>query len=127
MDKKPVVLIVEDSPTQAKRIAASLSSYGLEIVIAVDGLEGLRLVSDRRPDAIVLDVNLPQMDGYQVCRRVKRDTTTAHIPVIMLTAADSSEATVQGLEVGADDYIPKDVWANENLVTALRAYLPLRN
>ncbi len=125
MDKKPVVVIVEDSQTQAKSLAAILASYGLETTIAVDGLEGLRAVSNQLPDLVILDVNLPKMDGYQVCRRLKRDTNTAHIPVIMLTSADSSEATVQGLEVGADDYIPKDVWATENLITSIRAFLSL--
>ena len=125
MDKKPLVLIVEDSPTQAKSIAAMLENHRVQTIIASDGLQGLCAASEQQPDLVILDVNLPQMDGYQVCRRLKRDKNTAHIPVIMLTVSDSSEATVQGLEVGADDYIPKDNWATENLFTSLRAFLPI--
>jgi DNA-binding response OmpR family regulator len=125
MDKTPLVLIVEDSPTQAKGIAAMLENHRVRTIIASDGLQGLCAASEQQPDLVILDVNLPQMDGYQVCRRLKRDKNTAHIPVVMLTVSDSSEATVQGLEVGADDYIPKDTWASENLLMALRAFLPI--
>lgn len=120
MKKVPLALIVEDSPTQAKQIAANLSSCGFRTHIATDGPEALRAVDDHQPDLVVLDVNLPTMDGYQVCRRLKRDPNTAHIPVVMLTVADGSEATLQGLEAGADDYIPKDVFATENLIVTLK-------
>lgn len=118
----PLVLLVEDSPTQAKEIAANLRKYGMEVRIAEDGLSALRMVDEYRPDLIVLDVNLPKMDGYQVCRRLKRDNATAHIPVIMLTIADSSEATISGLEAGADDYIPKDIFATDNLIATLQSF-----
>lgn len=86
------------------------------------GLTALRMVDELHPDLVVLDVNLPKMDGYQVCRRIKRDPNTAGIPVIMLTVADSSGATMTGLEAGADDYIPKDIFANENLISTLQAF-----
>jgi DNA-binding response OmpR family regulator len=117
-----LVLLVEDSPTQAMEIAANLQKYGFEVQIAQDGLTALRMVDELHPDLVVLDVNLPKMDGYQVCRRIKRDPNTAGIPVIMLTVADSSEATMTGLEAGADDYIPKDIFANENLISTLQAF-----
>jgi len=117
-----LVLLVEDSPTQAMEIAANLQKYGFDVEIAQDGLTALRMVDELRPDLVVLDVNLPKMDGYQVCRRIKRDPNTAVIPVIMLTVADSSEATMTGLEAGADDYIPKDIFANENLISTLQAF-----
>jgi len=116
-----LAVIVEDSPTQAKQIAANLAEYDVRAVIAYDGPDGLRAVDEHKPDLIVLDVNLPTMDGFQVCRRLKRDPNTRNIPVIMLTAADDSEATLQGLEAGADDYIPKDMFAAENLTSTLYA------
>jgi len=119
----PTVLIVEDSPTQARIIASALSLHQIQTVIAGDGREGLRMAMECQPDVIILDINLPELDGYQVCRRLKRDKATAHIPVIMLTLSDSSEATIQGLEVGAADYIAKDVWSNENLLVALHSYI----
>jgi len=127
MNTAPLVLIVEDSPTQAQGLSTILSSYRLRTLVAADGVEGLRAASEHHPNLIILDINLPKMDGYQVCRRLKRDPNTTHIPVIMLTVSDSSDATVQGLEAGADDYIPKDVWATDNLLTTLRAYLPLED
>ncbi len=117
----PLVLIVEDSPTQAEQISANLAERGIETILAEDGPEGLRAVDEYMPDLVVLDVNLPTMDGYQVCRRLKRDTNTAHIPVIMLTSSEDFEAVMQGLETGADDYIPKDIYAVKNLVTAMQA------
>lgn len=121
MNHTPLALIVEDSPTQARQIAANLNKHGVRTAVAQDGPEGLRAVDELHPDLVVLDVNLPTMDGYQVCRRLKRDPNTAHIPVIMLTIADDFEATMQGIEAGADDYIPKDVFATENLLATLHA------
>jgi DNA-binding response OmpR family regulator len=114
----------EDSPTQAQKVATMLTTlYGLRVIVAKDGVEALGMASKDHPNAIVLDVNLPQMDGYQVCKRLKRDKNTAQIPVIMLTSSDTSDAALQGLESGADDYIPKDVFATENLIATLRTYV----
>lgn len=115
------VLIVEDSSTQAKLTAGRLSSYDINVVIAEDGLQGLRCVDAFQPDLIILDVNLPKMDGYQVCYRLKRDVNTRHIPVVMLTANDSSEEALRGLEAGANDYIPKDVFAIDHLLSVLQS------
>lgn len=117
----PRVLLVEDSPTQAQEIKINLERHGFHVFVAEDGLTGLRLVDLHQPDLVVLDLNLPDMDGYQICRRLKRDPNTSQIPVIMLTVADSSDATLTGLEAGADDYIPKDTFANENLLSTLQA------
>jgi DNA-binding response OmpR family regulator len=117
----PVIVVIEDSPTQAQQIAAHLNAFGFEVYIAYDGPEGLQLVDEILPDAVVLDVNLPSMNGFQVCRRMKRDGNLAHIPVIMLTSTDDSDAILQGLDVGATDYIPKDEYAADNLVATLGA------
>ena len=116
---QPLALLVEDSPTQAIEITAALKHSGFDVISAVDGLAGLDMVYEHYPVLIVLDVHLPKMNGYQVCRRLKRDPKTASIPVIMMTVADSSDATLAGLEAGADDYIAKDVFAAENLITTL--------
>ena len=107
----PTVLIIEDSSTQAKLTAGQLAQHKIKVIIAEDGLEGLRCVDDYRPDLIVLDINLPKMDGYQVCYRLKRDESTRDIPVIMLTDNDASQDAFKGLEAGAVDYIPKDRFA----------------
>lgn len=121
MKNPATVLIVEDSTTQAKRIAAQLSPYEINVVLAQDGLQGLRCVDAHHPDLIILDVNLPKLDGYQVCHRLKRDVNTKHIPVIMLTANDSSDDALKGLDAGADDYIPKDAFAFKHLLSVLES------
>lgn len=121
MHHSVTVLIIEDSSTQAKLTAGQLSSYDINVVIAEDGLQGLRCVDAFSPDLIILDVNLPKMDGYQVCSRLKRDEHTRNIPVIMLTANDSPEDTRKGLAAGADSYIPKSSFAIKHLLSALQA------
>ena len=118
---RPHVLLIEDSATQAKQIAAQPGQYGLTVDIAADGPEGLRAVDEQQPDVVLLDINLPTMNGYQVCSRLKRDPNTAHIPVIMLTSADGSDEILEGLNVGAVDYIAKDAFAVENLLATLEA------
>lgn len=114
------VLLIEDSKTQAAQIKATLESLGLAVRVAYDGLDGIRSVMDKHPGLIVLDVKLPGMDGFQVCRRLKRSPDTAGIPIIMLTERDEAQSTMSGLQAGADDYIPKDIFATEHLMTTLQ-------
>jgi DNA-binding response OmpR family regulator len=122
MTDQPLALLVEDSPTQAIEIAAALKECGFEVIAAGDGLAALDMVYEHEPVLVVLDVQLPKMNGYQVCHRLKRNPQTASIPVIMMTIADSSEATLAGLEAGADDYIAKDIFASENLIATLNSF-----
>jgi DNA-binding response OmpR family regulator len=114
-------MIVEDSPTQARALAAYLSQE-VDVVVAVDGTQALRLVRVELPDLIILDVNLPKLNGIQVCRRLKRDPETAHIPVIMVTAATSEQQMEEGLSAGADNYIYKGEHATKELLSIIRAY-----
>lgn len=114
------VLLVEDSKTQAAQIKETLESVGLVVRLAYDGPEGLRDAVDNPPSLIVLDVKLPTMDGFQVCRRLKRNPETQNIPIIMLTEKADAKATMSGLRAGADDYIPKDIFASEHLIDTLR-------
>ncbi len=116
----PTVLLVEDSPTQAQQIKEVLESVGLEVRVATDGPDGIREAMENPPDLIVLDIKLPSMDGYQVCRRLKRAEETQNIPVIMLTDKAGAKETMTGLKAGADDYIPKDIFAAEHLMETLR-------
>lgn len=114
------VLLVEDSKTQAAQIKETLESVGLTVRIAYDGPDGLRAAIDNPPALVVLDVQLPTMDGFQVCRRLKRTPETQNVPVIMLTDQSTPQATLSGLRAGADDYIPKDIFASEHLIETLR-------
>ncbi len=114
------VLLVEDSPTQAQQIKETLEAVGLQVRVVGDGPDAIREAMANPPHLVVLDVNLPSMDGYQVCRRLKRNPGTRGVPVIMLTEFASPKETMTGLEAGADDYIPKDIFAGEHLLDTLR-------
>jgi DNA-binding response OmpR family regulator len=115
------ILLVEDSQTQAAQIKMVLEKAGdINVQVVHTALEGLRLAREVSPALIILDIVLPDMDGFQVCRRLKRDPATMAIPVIMLTEKSSANATVSGLQAGADDYIPKDIFASEHLIDTLR-------
>jgi DNA-binding response OmpR family regulator len=114
------VLLIEDSQTQAAQIKATLESIGLQVRVAYDGQEGLREALENPPGLVVLDVKLPGMDGFQVCRRLKRAPETQAVPIIMLTEKDGAQATMSGIQAGADDYIPKDIFATEHLINTLQ-------
>ena len=114
------VLLIEDSRTQALRIQLELLRYGLAVEIASSGDRGMASVRDNAPAVIILDVDLPDTSGYRLCQTLKGDPATAHIPVVMLTHRDAAEDTMAGLQVGAEDYIPKDSFAELNLVESLR-------
>jgi CheY-like chemotaxis protein len=116
----PEVLLVEDSKTQAKQISDVLISVGLIVRVVGDGPEAIREAMENPPDLIVLDIKLPSMDGYQVCRRLKRMEETQNIPIIMLTDKVGAKETMTGLKAGADDYIPKDIFAAEHLMETLK-------
>ncbi|HEY1012484.1 MAG TPA: response regulator [Herpetosiphonaceae bacterium] len=114
------VLIVEDSRTQAIRLQLELQRHGLAVEVAATGEAGLAAARAGRHQAIVLDVELPGIDGYTLCRELKGDPATRAIPVVMLTRRDEAGDALAGLQVGADDYIPKDSFAEQNLIESLR-------
>src|SRR5690606_28355776 len=104
---QPLVLIVEDEPDLWELLRYSLLREGYRVATADTGEEGLRLARAQRPDLILLDLMLPAMDGLEVCRTLKSRPATVNIPIIMLTARGEESDVVRGLEIGADDYIPK--------------------
>jgi DNA-binding response OmpR family regulator len=118
--KPKIVLVIEDSPTQALHTNAVLERSGIQSICATNGLMGLSLSRQIHPDLIVLDIQLPDVDGYEVCRQLKADPNTSEIPVIMLTRNDALDSLQKGIECGADDYIPKDAFADVVLVETLR-------
>ena len=111
-DNKPCILIVEDSKDVQVYLDDILNS-GYSVSTAMNGVEGLKAAQERMPDLIVSDVMMPEMDGFEFCRRLKTDERTSHIPVILLTAKATSHDKIEGLETGADDYIMKPFEANE--------------
>lgn len=105
-EKKPVILIVEDEPDIREFIRQSLGdSY--QIIEAGDGREGLTSALEEEPDLIISDVMMPEMNGLELTRAIKTDQRTCHLPVILLTARAALEHKLEGLEEGADSYIPK--------------------
>jgi two-component system, cell cycle response regulator len=120
---KAKVLLVEDDPIQASATKEILRKVGYEILWAEDGINAIKLVKSEKPDIILLDVILPGMDGYEVCRWLKLEETTKGIPVIMLTVKKELADKISGLQIGADDYLPKPY--NELELNA-RIYASLR-
>ena len=105
--KKPRVLVVDDEPDAVELVSVNLKAAGLDVVAAADGEEALRKAREIIPDAIILDLMLPEVDGLEVCKILRRDAVTATIPIIMLTARAAEVDRVVGLELGADDYLTK--------------------
>ncbi len=103
------VLVVDDVAANVKLLEAKLRAEYFEVITAMNGLDALEAVQQDQPDIILLDVMMPEMDGIEVCKRVKGAASTQHIPIVMVTALDTAEDRVRGLEAGADDFLSKPV------------------
>lgn len=103
----PNVLVVDDGQTNRILLAAQLRPLGYNVISAASGQEALSIVKKHKINLILLDVMMPGMDGYEVCRRLKKSSVTRLIPIIMITALDDSESKVKGIEAGADDFLTK--------------------
>lgn len=101
------ILAVDDNPVNLKVVSATLKQAGFEVATASNGSEALDQVKIVKPALIILDINMPDMDGYEVCRRLRAMPATANTPIVMLTAHDSLEEKIKGFEAGADEYITK--------------------
>ena len=119
---RPTVLLVEDEPAQREMLAYNLEAEGFDVIIADNGEDGLILVDESDPDLIVLDWMMPQLSGIEVCRRLKSNSKTRQIPVIMLSARAEEVDRVRGLETGADDYVVKPYSVIE-LMARVKAHL----
>lgn len=114
------VLIVEDSQPQALKLKLTLENNSCHVDWAETGLGGLELAQQKRFDLIVLDIELPDINGFEVCKRLKTDPALADIPVVMLTTLDQAENAMSGLDAGAIDYIPKDAFAEIVLLETIK-------
>ncbi|NDI07036.1 MAG: phosphate regulon transcriptional regulatory protein PhoB [Rhodobacteraceae bacterium] len=119
---RPTVLLVEDEPAQRELLAYNLEAEGFDVITADNGEDGLILVDESDPDLIVLDWMMPQLSGIEVCRRLKSNSKTRQIPVIMLSARAEEVDRVRGLETGADDYVVKPYSVIE-LMARVKAHL----
>ena len=118
------ILVVDDVPENVRLLDAVLSSHGYGILQANDGRTALELAATANPDLVLLDVRMPEVDGYEVCRRLRESDATAVLPVIMLTASDGEEKT-KAIEAGADDFIPKP-FDRAELLTRIRSLLRIK-
>jgi putative two-component system response regulator len=114
--RRPRVLIVDDEPMNRELLVANLDGLGYEVVEAADGVEALDAVDDREPDLILLDVDMPRLDGIAVCRALKAHPTRRLVPVVILTAFLDRGTRVRGLAAGADDFLTKPFDRDELLV-----------
>ncbi len=125
-NKLPIILIVDDNSQNLELIQAYLEDFDCEIIAAYDGVEALELVAQRKPDLILLDVMMPKMSGFEVCRRLKNNPETKDIPVIMVTALNEFGDIERGIDSGTDDFVSKPVNRLE-LLTRVRTMLKLKH
>ncbi|MBW4642097.1 MAG: hybrid sensor histidine kinase/response regulator [Goleter apudmare HA4340-LM2] len=109
------ILVVDDTPANLEVICETLGDAGYEVITAIDGDRALKRVQTHPPDLILLDVQMPRIDGFETCKRLKADPTTANIPVIFMTALSDTESKVKGFDLGAVDYVTKPFQEKEML------------
>src|ERR1051325_10733637 len=119
------VLVVDDVPANVKLMEALLSAEYFDVVTALSGQEALAVCERAECDIVLLDVMMPDMDGFEVCRRLKAGPSTHHLPVIIVTALDQASDRVKGLEAGADDFLTKPV-SDIALVARVRSLARLK-
>jgi two-component system alkaline phosphatase synthesis response regulator PhoP len=125
-DKTPVILIVDDNIQNLELLQAYLEDLDCETIAAYDGPEALDLVSEHQPDLLLLDIMMPKMSGFEVCKRLKSDPKTCNIPVIMVTALNEFRDIERGIDSGTDDFVSKPVNKLE-LLARVRTMLKLKH
>src|SRR6202522_1540729 len=123
---KPLVLVVEDEAALATLLRYNLEKQGFRVEEAGDGQEALTRIAESQPDLVLLDWMLPVISGIEVCRQIRRRTSTRELPIIMVTARTEDQDAVRGLNTGADDYITKP-FNMEALLARMRALLRRSN
>jgi len=103
------ILLIEDDPSVLRAISYMLEKEGYDVLTAMNGLVGLRKAKEENPDLLVLDVMLPGIDGFEVCHRLRAESQTAQLPILMLSAKGQEADRSTGLEVGANEYLTKPV------------------
>ena len=124
-EAEETILMVDDNPANLQVLQATLDGRGYRLLAARDGARALSIAANASPDLILLDIMMPAMDGFEVCRRLKSDPGTDDIPVIFLSALEETEDKVRGLELGAVDYITKPFQPQE-ILARVNTHLTLR-
>jgi DNA-binding NarL/FixJ family response regulator len=120
--KRDVALVVDDSPETLRLLTDALDGAGMTVMVAMDGAAAIRIVDQITPDIILLDAMMPGIDGFETCRRLKRDAGLADVPVIFMTGLSDTEHIVRGLEAGGVDYVTKPI-VIEEMLARIRVHL----
>jgi DNA-binding NarL/FixJ family response regulator len=120
--KRDVALVVDDSPETLRLLTDALDGAGMTVMVAMDGTAAMRIVDQITPDIILLDAVMPGMDGFETCRRLKRDAGLSNVPVIFMTGLAETEHIVHGLEAGGVDYVTKPI-VIEEMLARIRVHL----
>ncbi len=123
---KSTILVVDDNPQNLELLQAYLEDLGCKVISAVDGVEAMQAVTDHSPDLILLDIMMPRMSGFEVCRRLKEDQATADIPVVMVTALNELGDIERAVAAGTDDFLSKPINKLE-LLTRVKSLLRVRH
>ncbi len=122
MPKNRKILVVDDSPTVRKLISGKLEKCGHEVICAIDGVDALEKINELKPDLVLLDITMPRMDGYQVCKEIRNNETTKDVPVVMISGKDGFFDKVRGRMAGTTGYITKP-FGPETLMKTVETYL----
>src|SRR6267154_816530 len=120
--KRDVALIVDDSPETLRLLTDALDGAGMTVMVAMDGAAAMRIVDQITPDIVLLDAVMPGMDGFETCRRLKRDAGLVNVPIIFMTGLAETEHIVRGLEAGGVDYVTKPIVVEE-MIARIRVHL----
>src|ERR1700736_401872 len=120
--KRDLALVVDDSPETLRLLTDALDGAGMTVMVALDGASAMRIVDQITPDIVLLDAIMPGMDGFETCRRLKRDAGLDHVPIIFMPGLAETEHIVHGLEAGGVDYVTKPIVVEE-MLARIRVHL----
>jgi DNA-binding response OmpR family regulator/DNA-binding CsgD family transcriptional regulator len=120
--KRDIALVVDDSPETLRLLTDALDGAGMTVMVALDGASAMRIVEQITPDIVLLDAVMPGMDGFETCKRLKRDAGLANVPIIFMTGLAETEHIVRGLEAGGVDYVTKPIVVEE-MIARIRVHL----
>src|SRR6202521_3988889 len=120
--KRDVALVVDDSPETLRLLTDALDGAGMTVMVALDGASAMRIVDQITPDIVLLDAIMPGMDGFETCKRLKRDAGLVNVPIIFMTGLAETEHIVRGLEAGGVDYVAKPI-VIEEMLARIRVHL----
>ena len=116
------ILIAEDNSLTLKIIQKTLEKKGFEVIATGDGMEAVQKIEEHSPEVVILDIMMPGMDGFELCKHIRERTATSTIPILMLSTRGDAESVMRGMDAGASDYLPKPI-LHHDLVAKVRTLL----